>query len=305
MVDRTKRFASAIKDVNPKALVFGFVSYGYAGYIDLQSAPDAQGREFIEFFLGAMQRIEKQDGRRLMDVLDLHWYPEARGTKRIVENANDPATIQARVQAPRSLWDATYTENSWITRDVLKEPIALLPRIQKKIEAHYPGTKLAFTEYDYGGGSHISGTIAQADVLGIFGEHGVFAAALWGGGPFIYAAFDCYLDYDGKGGRFGDTALPARSSDVSKVAVHASSSSSAPGQMVLVLINRSDQAVDCALELGLSGPATASLYRVEGPTPQVKPAGAIELKGHDVVSLPPMSVTTMQVNQQAPTLPDR
>jgi hypothetical protein len=295
IVDRTERYASAIKDVNPKALVFGFVSYGYAGLTDLQTAPDAQGRDFIPFFLDSMRRIEQRDGRRLVDVLDLHWYPEARGAKRINENANDPDTVEARVQAPRSLWDTSYTENSWITKDVLKEPIALLPRIQKKIDLHYPGTKLGITEYDYGGGNHISGAVAQADVLGLYGEYGIFAAALWGGGPFIYAGFDCYLNYDGKGGCFGDTVLPASSSDVSKVSVHASSRSSAPGQMVLVLINRSDQAADCTLNLGLRSPVRASLYRVQGTAAAVKPAGSIDLKGQDVVSLPPMSVTTMEI----------
>jgi len=35
------------------------------------------------------------------------------------------------------------------------------------------------TEYYYGGGDHISGGLAQADVLGILGREGVFAAALW------------------------------------------------------------------------------------------------------------------------------
>ena len=40
--------------------------------------------------------------------------------------------------------------------------------------------KIAITEYNYGGNNHISGAIAQADVLGIFGREGVFAANFWG-----------------------------------------------------------------------------------------------------------------------------
>ena len=65
---------------------------------------------------------ELAQGKTLMDVLDLHWYPEARsGTNpnagtRITENNNSAAVVAARVQAPRSLWDPTYTETSWISQ---------------------------------------------------------------------------------------------------------------------------------------------------------------------------------------------
>lgn len=33
---------------------------------------------------------------------------------------------------------------------------------------------MAITEYDYGGGHHVFGGIAQADTLGIFGKQGLF-----------------------------------------------------------------------------------------------------------------------------------
>ena len=115
-----------------------------------------------------------------MDVLDLHWYPEARGGGvRITEANNAAAVAAARVQAPRSLWDPAYGENSWISIDARVGAIRLLPRMREKIAAHYPGTRLAITEYNYGGGDHVSGGVAQADVLGIFGREDVFAATLW------------------------------------------------------------------------------------------------------------------------------
>jgi hypothetical protein len=297
LVERTRDYAGAIKDVIPDATIFGFVSYGYAGYMHLQDAPDAANRDFIEFFLDSMRTIEQQQNRRLVDVLDLHWYPEARGAgengKRITEQDVDPATAEARVQAPRSLWDSTYTENSWITNHVLHEPIRLIPRIKEKIDRHYPGTKLAFAEYDFGGVNHISGAIAQADVLGIFGEQGVFASTYWGnGGEYLFAAFDCYRNFDGRGGHFGDLALAASSSDVQAVSVHASKFGDDPNKLALVLINRSDRPQRAQLKLASFKPSRAKLYRLTADAPRVKAAPDAPGGPVDTLTLPPMSVTT-------------
>src|SRR4029078_11004530 len=128
----------------------------------------------------SMRAAEAHAHRRLLDVLDLHWYPEATGAGvRITEASAAPAVAQARVQAPRSLWDPSYVETSWIAQDAGVGAIRLLPRLREKIAAHYPGTPVAITEYNYGGGGDGSGALAEADVLGIFGREGVFAAALW------------------------------------------------------------------------------------------------------------------------------
>ncbi len=79
LVQRTEEFAGAIKAVAPGALVFGPVSYGWQGFVRLQDAPDNGGRDFLDFYLDSMRDAEGRARRRLVDVLDLHWYPEARG----------------------------------------------------------------------------------------------------------------------------------------------------------------------------------------------------------------------------------
>ncbi|MEI8634379.1 hypothetical protein P4S72_24890 [Vibrio sp. PP-XX7] len=58
-------------------------------------------------------------------------------------SANDRMT---RMQAPRTLWDPDYKENSWIGMYNAAE-LPLIPHMQKSIDNAYPGTKLAFTEY--------------------------------------------------------------------------------------------------------------------------------------------------------------
>jgi hypothetical protein len=267
--------ASAIKDVNPSAIVFGGVGYGWNEFTSLQDAVDqinlpahpggdqAGEMHYYEYLLQQMRAAEISQGRTLVDVLDLHWYPEARsgtvwngGTRITFEGGEDISTpvVEARVQAPRSLWDPTYTETGWITQWSTVGPIMLLPRVQRDIDDFKPGTKIAITEYNFGGTHDISGAIAQADVLGIFAQEEVFAATFWslqgdGGSQFASGAFQMYLDYDGAGGTFGDWLVEAGTDDIAASSVYASVDSADPNRMVVVAINRTGQAQDAAITI--------------------------------------------------------
>jgi hypothetical protein len=53
----------------------------------------------------------------------------------VTADSTDPALYAAREQAPRSLWDATYNETSWV-HDNVNGPITLIPRMLGKIAAH-------------------------------------------------------------------------------------------------------------------------------------------------------------------------
>jgi hypothetical protein len=46
------------------------------------------------------------------------------------------------------------------------------------VDTWYPGTRLAITEYNWGGLDGLNGALAQADVLGIFGREGLALATL-------------------------------------------------------------------------------------------------------------------------------
>jgi hypothetical protein len=238
---RNHDFAKATKEAFPGAEVLGPVSYGYQGFVSLQNASDAGGRNFLEWYLDQAKEAEAKEGVRLIDYLDLHWYPEAMGGgQRIVSEAVTPEAVEARVQAPRSLWDRRYKETSWIY-DAMGGPIDLLHWVQAKIDAHYPGTKLAFTEWNYGGAGHISGAVAVADVIGVFGRHGVGLATYWTmqkDEPFPLAAFRAYRNYDNQGSGFGDTSIFASSSDASVGSIYASIDHADPNRTVLIAINK-------------------------------------------------------------------
>ena len=300
MATQSVALATAIKRVAPDALVFGFVSYGWAGYANLQSAPDAMGRDFIDFFLDNMHSAVSPAGHRLLDVLDLHWYPEATGAgTRIIEDSANAAIIAARLQAPRSLWDSTYTETSWITGCCSGGPIRLIPRLMDQIAAHYPGTRLGFSEYNYGGATQISGGIAEADVLGIFGREGVFQATEWptsGSEPYIVGGLRMYRNYDGAGATFGNVSISATTSDSAQSSVYASIDAGHPERMVVVAINKTGSMQRAGIAVTHTTRfSVAHVYTLTS-------AGAMPVHGTDVpitarnafvYAMPPMSVTTL------------
>ncbi len=296
---RNYYFAKAAKEAWPTAEVLGFVSYGFNGYQSLQDAPDAKGRNFIDWYLQQAKEAEARDGKRVIDYLDLHWYPEVQAAgKRIVGDDVDPELVAAREQAPRSLWDATYREKSWI-HDAMGGPIDLLHWAKAKIDAHYPGTKLAFTEWNYGGGKHISGAIAVADVLGTFGRYGVHLAAYWPmtwEEPFAYAAFRAFRNFDGSGGAFGDTSVVATTSDVNTATVYASIDSANPARTVIIAINKANSAKIAGIQIAHSTRYTsAKVFLLSGTTPALMAAQALAVGDANTFkyNMPPQSVSVI------------
>lgn len=302
LISKTISCADAIKDVSPNSVVFGPVNYGWNGYVNLQNAPDAGGRDFQAYYLQQLAQAEAAYGHRLVDVLDVHWYPEATGGGiRITGTDTSDAVVAARMQAPRSLWDPTYTETSWITEWSTGGPIQLLPRLKNKIAQNYAGTKLAITEYNYGGGNHISGGIAQADVLGVFGREGVFAANEWAlssNEAFIQGGFNMFRNFDGANGTFGDLSVRATTDDLAGTSVYASRSTTNNNELIVVAINRTGTQLPAVMQLsGVLPGATVTAFQLTSTSATPQPAGSVTVS--DPLSftwtLPACSVTTMRI----------
>jgi Glycoside hydrolase family 44 len=299
LVDKNIEFARAVKSVAPNAWVTGFVSYGYSGYVNLQNAPDQQG-EFLSYFLAEMAEADAMEGQRLIDVLDLHWYPEATGNgQRITGEDVSPASVEARVQAPRSLWDPSYVETSWIVDYLGGSAIALLPWIQSRIDDNNPGTQIGFTEYNYGAAAHISGAIAEADVLGIFGREGVALATFWaltGDNSMVHAAIRAYRSYDGANGHFGDTSVHAASSDVAAATVYASINEADPARMVIVAINKTTGPLDAAITMAAYADyGSVEVWQLTDAGPTIMSAGPAALADTNalIYTMPPLSISVL------------
>jgi fibronectin type 3 domain-containing protein len=315
-IAKTISLSKALKDQFPNLLIFGPVHYGFQGIYNWQgelSATPTGANWFPDKYFQTLKTASATYGKPLVDVYDFHWYVEeydANGTRilNLTGTTLTDAQVQLIVQSPRNLWDPTFNDgsnsNPWIYQELGNTPINILGRLQAKINAEFPGMKIAITEYENGGWNHIAGTIAQADNLGVFGSQGVFAANFWppnGTYSYALAGFRAFRGFDGVNANFGDTSLQSTSSSVQDVVVYASLDSAAPGRAVFVAINRSNAAKVTAIN-GVSLSGTAHLYQMtassaQGQNPvQPVPAGQMSVSGSSLtLTLPALSVTTIDV----------
>ncbi len=234
---RGSTFAQMIKAADPTALVTGPVPSGWDAYfysaldfVNGWSTPPYQyndnpvdrdahgGVAWLDWYLQQMHNYDLQRGQRLLDYLDLHAYVAPNGIS--FGEATDAATNQLRLTSTRAFWDPNYLVPSVDATT----PIRLIPRMHDWVNNNYPGTKLAITEYNWGALDDITGALAEADILGIFGREGLDLGALWGppgaGQPGVFA-FQIFNNYDGAGGAFGDTSISATSSDPDVLSIFA------------------------------------------------------------------------------------
>jgi hypothetical protein len=177
----------------------------------------------------------------------------------------------------------------------------LIRRLKQKIAAHYPGTKLSFSEYTYGGGHDISGGVAEADALGIFGREGVDMATSWnwpdsaGDNQYEIAALRAFRNSDGQGAHFGDTSVHAVTTDNAKSSVYASVDS-ATRVITVVAINKTTSALKAGI--AITGPqVTGFAVRTltgAGPTLQTSTATpTMAASNAFTYTMPAMSVSVL------------
>ncbi len=314
IVELAKEYAAAIKDVDPKAEVFGPALYGFAAYTTFQGASDWNAlaaergyRWFPDYYLDEMRKAEEESGKRLLDVFDVHYYTEALGAcgERSCNHYDNEDCIDARLQSVRTLSEAGYIEDSWIGQWG-QSFLPILPNLQQSIDEYYPGTKLGISEYNFGGGDHISGGIAQADAFGTFGKNGVYFATLWmfdEKAHYQWNTFALFTNYDGKGTGFGSTSVHAETSDVSTVSAYAAIDGESEETVRLILTNK-NQHGPTRVTVSLDGDASYRSAEVYG----IYQEGFGVTRGEDIAEikdntltceLPPLCVVELVVKSEA------
>lgn len=301
-------YAKMVKD-QVDTIVFGPAHYGFSSILNLQNVNwcTKNKESFYEYYLSGLNRAKLKNGNKhLIDVWDIHWYPEVRsdGKKgtRITRGNIDSKTVNARLQAPRSLWDPTFDEKSWITQDSLGKPLRLIPRLHQIIDQFNPGMGLSISEYTYGGEHHISGGITQSEVLGVYGREGLYAANFWPladekiGSDYIKGAFKIYRNYDGKGSQYGDIAYSATTNSISKSSVFSSIHSKNPTKLLVMAINKTDKDLTAKLKTSdLKLTKKVELYQLTSSSPNPKYKGISVLDKNYRYIMPPLSVSLLVI----------
>lgn len=263
LVSKSIELASAVKDIDPNAEVFGPAFWGMLPCIQAGESgsgftdPEWQAVKnnyswYLDYYLDQMSQAEEEYGKRLLDVIDVHYY------------AQDCSTDDAILQAARSLYDPTYAENSWL-QPYFSQYFPFIPNIQKSIEKYYPGTKLAISEYNLANisdekntGKSVVSAIAEAEALGCFADNNVYLATYWGTlpeCPYVESAINLYTNYDGEGAAFGDTLVETETDDVSLAAAYAAIDGSDDSEVTMVLSNKDKSKTENA-EITLDGTDT-------------------------------------------------
>jgi hypothetical protein len=309
--DRIFDYAAKVKAVDPSATVVGPEEWGWSGYLysgfDQQygslhgwsNLPDRAahgGQDYLPWLLDQLHKQDAATGKRLIDVFSVHYYPQGG------EFSDDTSQAMQlrRNRSTRSLWDASYTDESWIN-----DKVQLIPRLRNWVNTYYPGTQTAITEYNWGAEGHINGATAQADILGIFGREGLDMATRWttpAASTPTYKAFKMFRNYDGNKSAFGDTSVSAFAPDPDNLSAFAALRST-DGALTLMLVGKS-LSVNTNVTVNLSNFAAAGSAQVWQLTSAnaINRLGDVSLAGSSLqLNIPPQSVTLLVLPKTATT----
>jgi len=296
-------YAVMIKNSDANAQVVGPEEWGWGGYLysgyDQWYAPTHNwtypdraahnNMDYMPWLLQQFKNYETQNGRRILDVFTLHYYPQGG------EFNNDVSTaMQARRnRSTRSLWDPNYTDESWIN-----EKVKLIPRMKDWVAQYYPNTKIGLTEYNWGAENHINGATTQADIYGILGREGLDMATRWTTPETTtptFKAMKMYRNYNGQNKGFGETSVAASAPNVDEVSAFAAVRAS-DGALTVMVVNKIAAAASTTINLSnFVNNGTAEVWQLTSAN-QINQLAAASVTNNALnVTLPPQSVTLFVV----------
>lgn len=305
--DRMVQHAEMIKSVDPNALTvapeeWGWSAYFASGYDQQWSAQHQQwsntpdrvahgGWDYLPWLLTQFRDYEIASGRRLLDVFTVHYYPQG-GEYNYWDDS--PYTNDLRNKSTRSLWDPTYTDQSWIS-----DKVQLIPRLKDWVDKYYPGTPIGLTEYSWGGEQFMSGALAQADIIGILGREGIDMATRWTTpetGEPAYVAMKLWRNYDGAKSAFGDISVNASAPNPDNIAAFAAVRTS-DQKLTIVLINKQDSTASTTVNLAnYSASGNAARYEMTKTNPTIAHPADVTVASNVVsLTLPARSITMLVV----------
>ncbi len=269
--------AGNLKGWDPAAIRLGPVSccwYFYwrsaAGGGDTSSHG---GVDFIPWWVNEVAWADEVSGKRSLDVMDIHAYPDA-----------DLPSTQAAKQALavsiyRDWWDPTFTSAAgYIVGDGFSnEPLDSkpfrIPRMRAILNSTYPGTKFSITEWSaaFAGESDFSTALGDADAYGILGRERVYLSTRWGAPSPAnpnYLALKLFTNYDGAHHGFGTMSVSDTNNGNPNLFSSYAALNSAGTQMTLLVLNKDPQH-GASVSFALNGfnPSTVVSYTLAASAP--------------------------------------
>lgn len=244
--------ATNLKTWDPSAVRFGPVFCCWWFYWNGANGADKGnhgGVDFLPWWLNQIYWLDQINGARTLDVFDIHAYGDGGPTT----NFTNAQLQAATVKVAGFYWDpATVNPDTNNTNTTNEEPNPgipfVIPRFKAMVNAIYPGTPLAFTEWGAGfaqnSDSDFSTAIADADTLGAFGREGLSFATRWGGpssGTPDYQAWKMYTNYDGAHHQFGSLSISDQNNGNSNLFTSYAALNSAGTVMTIMVLNKDPQ----------------------------------------------------------------
>ncbi len=294
LVELNASYATAVKEVDPEAQVIGFTAWGVmelagspwdyipGGVANYRDRDNAKGDKWTErkahgdftqlaYYLYAMNKLSQKAGKRLIDYVDDHGFPEVWAKNAKGDNVNvlgdfpyDPVLTPKQFDALRIFYDPTFEDpESWCAQPGNKEYLfdpwrPLIPNLKKMIDKYYPGTKLSMTEYYPASQHYYHGGLLQVVTMGIYMREGLDMACDWGSaweGGYVYLGHQLFSNYDGKGSQVGGDYVPCDSSDPDLYSFGARNGA----KHFVILVNRNH---DKDFETTVNLPQAATSYQI-------------------------------------------
>jgi len=275
--DKYLDMANLIRSIDPKGKVGGPTVCGWWFYWNSGAGQADRaahgGMDYLPWWLGQIADADRKSGRRTLDYFDIHSYPE------YASNGTPEETDASILRASRGYWDPTFTCEGWpgTKNDVTAtqpspNQLAIIPRFRSMVNAVYPGTPLAITEWDYHDDNSVAASLADADTYGVFGREKLDIAT-----RFCFPRPDsvCTLALE-MYKNFGSTSVEART-DLSPDVFTSYAALSPDGKRLTIMAVNKDPKKSVTTKLNLVGfqPTAMTSYQRAGSDKSITPSRAI------------------------------
>jgi hypothetical protein len=220
----------------------------------------------------------------------------------------------------RDWWDPNFTTPAWFGSNSVTSTQPLdhipfrTPRARAIVNAIYPGTPLAITEWNFamtsanpnGADADFSTALADVDAWGILGRERVTYSTRWtAADPATpaYNALKLYRNYDGSNGSFNSISVSAQhNADPGLFSVYAATN--AGGTSLTLMVVNKDSVNSAKTTLNLSGftPSQVKTYTLSSTSPNTIVAGAAQTWSSPM-TFAPYSATLLVISGSTPSQP--